>query len=1179
MLDNIRAHLHSDEAVQLDIEAKAAERLQSTFAQNRRAFQRYVPAMRQQIEQLAWFNLGVFCNKDGEYNIVDQATGRTFYGLHVSNEIQTQYDNRRLDAPRHQFQTAQSEPSSGLSEQIDAIVILGTGIGHHIGQILALHQVKHCIIYEPDAQLFFASLLCFDWQKLLAESSEKKISIYFQVGQDGSNIVADLNELSEHTALNSVCIYKHYNSPTFNAIEREFRLKSWHELKHSGVQWAEYSDQAFVLPKWSTPSCLAQWQDVTAKSDPHFLKNIEALNRYFPELASEFADYQPLHWHPCRNASGDINLRSIQFPETYHGDYPRQEGLENYQVFARYPNKDGLVLGYDGTKLKEYTHYRFVSATESLIEELEEQQAALPEALKAIIVFGLTSGYSLESLVNEHSVENLFICEPEPDFFYASLFAIDWDKILTNIDVNEGRIYINVGDNGANLFRDLLSQFYAIGPYVLVNTFFYQTYYRPDLVSAVNQLREQLQVVIAMGECYDHARFGIAHTVEVIDRSVSFLRADPGRFLTYQSKEIPVFIVGNGPSLDHSIALIKEHQQRAIIVSCGTALQVLHRNGIRPDYHAEIEQNRSTFDWVTRASARDFTRQITLISCNGIHPDTCELFGNVKLAFKEGESSTVSVLNTIGADAWQKLEFAFPTVTNFVVNLFLEMQFNQLYLIGVDLGFVDDKVHHSKQSGYYDADGQEVYNYAEKNRTSLRVPGNFRKVVSTKYEFKVSKEIMEQSLVGRGADCFNCSDGALIYGSIPLQVDSVLLVSSEQQKSTAVNEINQGAFGVIAEKGTFKTQFYARYQHAVLMRELKWLEELAEQALDGQISVEELMAKQKTILHESYQSGQSLMFYLLYGTSNYSNAVFSKLLSVSGESIGQQALSNELQHALSCWLQALQSIALEYAEFPDAFDFVYSLYFQRQQRVIQRSTERRKILFLCEEQYAGRFEYVFNNYCHEAMVVENANAATSVVSESTVIVLDRSCDHYPVLNDLRVILQQTDNLHVIVASESVDAVEALRQEFPGHSISLVMMIDPIRDEKALFEFRDGVRVFNSDEIIIAILTYCALTEQQFDFLLPKMAFAAERESVQQSYLDRVNELLSRYEYCCDFPEYIVGASHKEQLLQLDGLGNRGRPFKYAPDLVKIFRPTRTPQDVEESIGQFYTKQMGGFPLE
>lgn len=53
-------------------------------------------------------------------------------------------------------------------------------------------------------------------------------------------------------------------------------------------------------------------------------------------------------------------------------------------------------------------------------------------------------------------MEKLFLCEFNWDFFYVFLYVIDWYGILIKVDSENCWIYINIGDDGLNLFRDLL---------------------------------------------------------------------------------------------------------------------------------------------------------------------------------------------------------------------------------------------------------------------------------------------------------------------------------------------------------------------------------------------------------------------------------------------------------------------------------------------------------------------------------------------------------------------------------------------------------------------------------------------------------------------------------------------------------------------------------------------------
>ena len=107
--------------------------------------------------------------------------------------------------------------------------------------------------------------------------------------------------------------------------------------------------------------------------------------------------------------------------------------------------------------------------------------------------------------------------------------------IVLSVD-QSGSLYINIGDDGSHLFRDLLAQFYSIGPYILASTYFYQAYYNAHLVRALAQLREQLQIVISMGEYFDHALYGISHTKETIKRGYPLLEAKPNKKLSQKQK-------------------------------------------------------------------------------------------------------------------------------------------------------------------------------------------------------------------------------------------------------------------------------------------------------------------------------------------------------------------------------------------------------------------------------------------------------------------------------------------------------------------------------------------------------------------------------------------------------------------------------------------------------------------
>jgi hypothetical protein len=927
MLKNIRLHIEKDEQKQAELDEKIAAHILTTHNGNLNAFQRNIPSLLPYVKNTDLANYSIFINKYGENNIVDYGMGRTFYGFHPEEEVLEQLSRIEQHCPEVVFQrnmlhrednsttslnieTLESakikNQQAPMPYEIECLVVLGCGLGIHLSHLLKQHKIKNLLIYEPELQYFQCSIMTTSWQDVFSLAKVHNTAIFLQLEKDGRDLIQDVNELIEHSAISSFHLYKHYNHQVFDSLHKDLSERSWSEIENSGFKIKSKDSYLDYLPMWTPNIDLAKLSLLTAPNDK-LKNNLNAFKQYFPEIYEEFKDYTPQKWLPIANSEGEVNLLKIDSLHTWYGESAKHDCTLNFENFNEQPNKDGLILGYRGTKLAHYIHYQFVKETEELLKQAEEEVGALPDKVPSIIMFGLGVGYQLEKLLDEHTVEKLFICEPNPDFFYASLFAIDWQTIFETVEKSETRIYLNIGDDGTNLFRDLLNQFYAIGPYILNSTYFYQSYYNASLNSAISQLREQLQVVISMGEYFDHAYYGIAHTKEGMKRGIPVLAANPASKLSYDDKDVPIFIVGNGPSLDNSIEAIKEWKGQAIIVSCGTTLQALHRHGITPDFHAEIEQNRSTFDWAVLIGDLDYLKNITLISCNGIHPDTCDLYKDVMIAFKEGESSTVSALNVLGRKNFTALLNAFPTVSNFAIDLFSTIGFTNIYLIGVDLGFVDVKHHHSKSSGYYQEDGKETYDFTKSANTSLIVPGNFRPTVNTKHEFKVSRQIIEQvtNAKPKGQEFYNCSDGAKIQGALPIRPDELLIVVTENQKTQIVEKLKTKIF-MTNKLNNYSERFEKQFSQKLLIEELSALQTLLEKDVTCKDDAQKIINKQKEMLFASYKKGNSLLFYYLYGTVNYANAVLTKLHYKT--SSNELALPKGFEQAKEKWLDSLSQI-------------------------------------------------------------------------------------------------------------------------------------------------------------------------------------------------------------------------------------------------------------------------------
>ena len=1158
MLKNIRLHIEKDEEKQAELDNELASQILENRKNNINAFRRNIPSLSPLIQGLNLTNYSVFMNKFSEPNIVDYGLGRTFYGFHPKDEVLQQlndYKKHSLEVPLEQDERNSGEACnpfirqglntlSGyknrqaqqpLPEHIECLVVLGCGLGLHILPLLQQHVIKYLIIYEPEAQFFQCSMMTTQWQDIFAQAKINNTAIFLQLEKDARDIVSDINQLVEHNPITSFHLYKHYNHQVFESVYHNLSNRSWADINENGLTIESSSHFLNYVPLW-TPNIDLNSHSLLEAPNDKLSNNLEAFKKFFPDIYEQYKDYEPKKWHPIVSPNGEVNLVKIDSLHAWYSDHPKQDCALNFESFGEQPNKDGLVLGYSGTKLAHYIHYQFVKETGQLLKQSEEEVGALPDNVASIIMFGLGVGYQLETLLDEHTVEKLFICEPNPDFFYASLFAIDWQTLFEAIEESDSRIYLNIGDDGTHLFKDLLSQFHSIGPYILNSTYFYQSYYNSSLNSAISQLREQLQVVISMGEYFDHAYYGIAQTKEGMKRQIPVLSSNPSDKLSYDDKEVPIFIVGNGPSLDTSIEAIKEWKEQSIVVSCGTSLQALHRHKITPDFHAEIEQNRSTFDWAVMIGDLDYLKRITLISCNGIHPDTCSLYKDVLIAFKEGESSTVSALNILGQENFEVLQNAFPTVSNFVCNLFSKLGFTSVYLLGVDLGFVDVNHHHSKSSGYYKEGGKETYDYSETVNTSLVVPGNFRSQVNTKHEFKISKQVIEQvtSSKPKQQAFYNCSDGAKIDGTMPTRIDDLLIVATSDQKNQAVKQLKQTVFST-SKIPNFVERFEKAYSHEKLMKELSEFEQLIEESDLSKTDISPIIDKQKEMLFNSYKTGQSLLFYYLYGTVNYANAAFIKLANIETD---KNNISPALGLAMTEWLQTIQKITLALAENTlESFDTSSFRIHTREPKLLALRHSDEKLLIVTDSK---KFKRIIKYYLETTYPwLDNINILTSAESLNY-----KEIPNYSVY-------YQANEQNIIKGRDStvILTTDAKYTDYLEHDVSYLSI--PAFNKKTVLA--------DSITLIHIALRYC-LGGHKSAIVFPK-TYAADISELGEQDIEIPVDDYYVYDYLwylCVYPK-----SHDSNIEQTSNHGSRGKRLLEKFRMKHLIQNVISPDDMRK----------------
>ncbi|MCC5853789.1 MAG: motility associated factor glycosyltransferase family protein [Alkalimonas sp.] len=927
MLKYINYQLQDDSELQEQLERNAASQINKTLSANMAAFRHYIPSVIEIVEQNQVQQYSLFCNKHEALNIVDFATGRVLYGEHPKEEIRQEVASFLLSAPYFEIEGSSTDEDRWLTEpvpaSIETLIMFGMGFGYQLTELLQQVRIKYLIVYEPSVDMLFCSLQAHDWLELFELAAALNTQIFLQLGNDGSSLPADLAELSAVTTQSKCYLYRHYFHPVMDKVINFAQQNSGNAavLTSSQQHFMPY-DHLYDFISERNPNVLGNsLPDAATLDDALYQRNMAALAQYYPKVHQAIEQHQAKQWQLVK-VHEQVNLYHSERRALFYQD-TEAESTALVDYFVHHPFKDDIILGQKVSgKLKHYIHFTHVSQVEPLINRQLSQQTVLPDEVGSLIVFGVGLGRHIEQLVKQRHIKNLYICEPNLDFFAASLWVTDWAGILSEADEAESRIYLNLGGDGSSYFYDLMAQFYQVGAYSIADTYMLSSYFNPRMQQAISDLRAELKVVLALGEYFDHARYGVAHTYNSLKQKHNWLKYDNRSYKQLPAMELPVFVVGNGPSLDDSIDTLKQYQGRAIIISCGTALRSLHKHGIQPDFHAEVEQNRATYFWVNQVDDPDYLKGINLLSVNGIHPDTASLFKDVFLCFKDGESSTFWFQKGLEKRGVKiaSLSYAYPTVTNLVMNYILRLGSKVIYLFGVDLGFIDVRYHHSKSSAYYRDDGSEIYDYQKAHGGGIPAAGNFIPWVFTKREFDVSRKLMEQAIskAGRKVEVYNCSNGVAIKGAVPLHQENILLDNQLGEKEGALKELLDKAFYQVDP--TFADDIYTEIDLEAFETTLsEWFELFEVEVIDRE-SAQQFVETQWKLLRESTSNSKDPTFTLLYGSTNYFGGVLTKLVSsISDEHSDVLDIFNRVREL---WCRYLKQAYHEYITEPLKFDDV-----------------------------------------------------------------------------------------------------------------------------------------------------------------------------------------------------------------------------------------------------------------
>lgn len=443
------------------------------------------------------------------------------------------------------------------------------------------------------------------------------------------------------------------------------------------------------------------------------------------------------------------------------------------------------------------------------------------------VSLGVGIGDHIGRLLSEYRAQSLIVVEQFIEFLWHSMHLQPWHEWLEMVEERRGQVFFILDDDSASVSAALTDALRSDNGGTLDGSLIY-THYRSHLVREIHKgLSDQISYIGSnRGFFEDENIMMLNATRNFLGREHSIWRSRPRR-----EKDCPAFVVAAGPSVDMAIDVIREYQDRAVIISCGSGLKVLLSQGIRPDYHVEVENTYGQAEILERVASQHDLSGITLVAAATVNPRTAAVFQDIIFFHRDTVCSTrFYELNG------RPVFLAVPTVSNGGARFAAAMAFKEIYLFGVDLGTRVLDYHHSKASGYY-TDEEFMFSFQgtkESTEMTISNAGNLGGTVLTHDGFLMSRLFMQKLVATFPKTAFyNCSDGVDIPGAIPKLPTKVTVDATPEARARALDQIPNE----VERYGPGESVPLSRFQE-LRVKACEWYEEMYE-TIDRLKTIEE----------------------------------------------------------------------------------------------------------------------------------------------------------------------------------------------------------------------------------------------------------------------------------------------------------------------------------------------------
>lgn len=401
-------------------------------------------------------------------------------------------------------------------------------------------------------------------------------------------------------------------------------------------------------------------------------------------------------------------------------------------------NKDGK-LKYLGSK---YSVERDIEKFINEIEQMEENET--------IIIFGLGSGEHIKYLVNNLSSANkIFIVEPNAEIVRETL-KINEVQILLEDD----RIALCILDNKIKKYIGNFAYDYNINDAKIRSFANYSLIFENEY----NYLLKQVErVKISKKMTFDIFNTFANEFFNNFVENIFTLVNEEGFYSINQLKNLyrgkPAVIVSAGPSLTKNVHLLKEVQDKFIIISGPRTIGTLIENDITPDFVCSVDPQDKAYTLMEKY----IDKKIPLVFMDSSNSKVVkEQKGSRIIVANQGMETNLEQMLGVKVDSLMQG----GSVAHFSMGLAAYLGCSTIIFIGQDLAYTNDKF---QAGGTYAGEMDKIkYDY-EKNKEKWDKDKNHSIYVKDIYGNPVRTSVVLKSYIDEFEELISECDSGIKF--------------------------------------------------------------------------------------------------------------------------------------------------------------------------------------------------------------------------------------------------------------------------------------------------------------------------------------------------------------------------------------------------------------------------------